>query len=104
MSLTIDEAVARNLPPHVYVKWNYQHPTGVGGNQIIQVQPASCLSPNKRVLGPRTGLEAKGADNLTEEIDCSKPSEYTWRRSQVFHAIGLRPEKGMLGRTVAICR
>ena len=81
MNLTIDEAVARNPPPRVYVKWNYQHPTRVGGNQVIQVQPASCLSPNKPVLGPRTGLEAKGADNLTEGIDCSKPSEYTWRRS-----------------------
>ena len=91
MRFTVDEAVARNLPPNVDVICNCQHPTRVLGNQIIQVQPARFLGPNKRVLEPRTRLEAESANNLTKDIDCTKPAEYTWRRSQILHAFRLRP-------------
>src|SRR5580692_524582 len=104
MRLSIDQAVTRNLPPNVDVIWNRQHPTRVLGNEIIQVQPASFLSPNKRVLDPSTGLEAKGANNLAKDIDCTEPTEYPWRRSQILHAFSLRPQKWIFRRrTVAAC-
>jgi hypothetical protein len=80
-------------PQNVGVIWNCQYPARVLGNQIIQVQPASFLSPNKSVLHPRTGLEAKGTNNFAKDIDCPEPSEYTRRRPQILHAFGLGPQK-----------
>src|ERR1700674_1891199 len=104
MKLTVDEAVARNLAPRVYAKRNYQYPTRVRRNQVIQVHPACLLSPSKPMLGPITGLRAKSGYNLTETADCSKPAKFDigWH-SQVLHAILLRPKEGMLGSVIAIC-
>src|SRR5580692_5516505 len=59
MSLSIDQAVTRNLPPNVDVIWNRQHPTRVLGNEIIQVQPASFLSPINACSTPEQGWRQK---------------------------------------------